>query len=107
MACDDFVVAKTGSARSYARSLARLHELRWHAGARLLTPAILGRNSSLADRIESLLRRGRRFSERASLASLGVTALLLALLFTAGGLIPDWIVIAQTSAALPRSFEVA
>jgi beta-lactamase regulating signal transducer with metallopeptidase domain len=29
MACDDFVVARTGSARNYARSLARLHDLRW------------------------------------------------------------------------------
>jgi bla regulator protein blaR1 len=106
MACDDFVVAQTGSARNYARSLARLHDLRWSTGTRLLAPGILGRNSSLADRIEVLLRRGREFSARPSLASLGVSAFLLALLLTAGGLVPGWVAIAQTNAATPK-FEVA
>jgi uncharacterized protein (TIGR03435 family) len=106
MACDDFVVAQTGSARSYARSLAHLHDLRWSTGTRLLATGILGRNSSLGDRIESLLRRGREFSARPSLASLGVSAFLLALLLTAGGLVPGWVAIAQTNAATPK-FEVA
>ncbi|HEV2500308.1 MAG TPA: M56 family metallopeptidase [Terriglobia bacterium] len=107
MACDDFVVARTGSARSYARSLARLHDLRWNTGVRLLAAGLLGRNSSLGVRIESLLRRGREFSARPSLASLGVTTLLLAVLLGAGGLMPGWIAIAQTKATLPTSFEVA
>jgi bla regulator protein blaR1 len=113
MACDDFVVACTGSARSYARSLARLHDLRWSTGTRLLAPGILGRTFSLGDRIESLLRRGREFSTRPSAASLGVSALLLALLLGAGGLMPDWVAIAQTAlpksfyAGLPKSFEAA
>jgi uncharacterized protein (TIGR03435 family) len=61
----------------------------------------------LGDRIESLLRRGRHFSGRASLASLGVSAVLLVVLMGAGGLIPDWIAIAQTVIAWPQSFEVA
>ncbi len=107
MACDDFVVAHTGSARSYARSLARLHDLRWSAGSRLLASGILGRHSSLEDRIESLLRHGREFSARPSLGSLGVSALLFAVLLAASGLIPSWIAIAQTKAALPTpKFEV-
>jgi bla regulator protein BlaR1 len=93
MACDDFVVTQTGSARSYARSLARLHDLRWSAGTRLLASGILGRNSSLADRIESLLRRGQEFSARPSRTNLGVSTLLLAVLLGAGGLVPDWIAI--------------
>jgi uncharacterized protein (TIGR03435 family) len=128
MACDDFVVAHTGSARSYARSLARLHDLRTSAGTRLLAPALLGGKVSLADRIESLLHRGREFSARPSVANLGVGALLLAVLLGAGGLIPGWIAIAQTTppeslaemqqsacahlpksfcAGLPTTFEVA
>jgi uncharacterized protein (TIGR03435 family) len=103
-----FVVDQTGSARSYARSVARLHDLRWSAGTRLLAPGILGRKSSLGDRIELLLRRGREFSARPLLASLGVSALLLALLLGAGSLIPSWIAIAQTKEALPAAkFEVA
>jgi uncharacterized protein (TIGR03435 family) len=121
MACDDFVVAHTGSVRHYARSLARLHDLRWSTGTRLLAAGLLGQNSSLGDRIESLLRRGRKFSARASPGSLGVSALLLAALLCAGGVVPSWIVIAQASAgpsengfshaksspAQPREFEVA
>jgi bla regulator protein BlaR1 len=103
MACDDFVVTRTGSARTYARSLARLHDLRWSGGTRLLAPGILGRNSSLGDRIESLLRRGRQFSARPSLASLGVSAVLLFLLLGAGGLLPDWITIARAKASSPKA----
>jgi bla regulator protein blaR1 len=103
MACDDFVVTRTGSARSYARSLARLHDLRWSAGTRLLAPGILGRNSSLADRIESLLLRGREFSAQPSLASLGVSAILLFVLLGAGGLVPDWIAIAHAKTGLSQS----
>jgi uncharacterized protein (TIGR03435 family) len=50
-------------------------------------------------------RRG--FSAQPSLASLGVSALLLAVLLGAGGLIPGRIAIAQTKAALPApKFEV-
>jgi bla regulator protein blaR1 len=103
MACDDFVVARTGSARSYARSLARLHDLRWTAGTRLLAPGILGRSSSLADRIESLLRRGREFSAGPSLASLGVSTILFLVLLGAGGLVPDWIAIARAKTSAPLS----
>jgi uncharacterized protein (TIGR03435 family) len=106
MACDDFVVAHTGSARNYARSLARLHDLRTSMRTRLLAPALLGGKVSLADRIESLLRQGREFSPRPSLTSLGASVLLLAVLLDVGGLIPGWIAVAQTNAAAPK-FEVA
>jgi bla regulator protein blaR1 len=105
--CDDFVVARTGSARSYARSLARFHDLLWSTSTRLLAPGISGRNSSLGNRIEMLLRRGRKFSARPSLARLVVSAFLLALLLGAVGLVPGWTAIAQTKATLPTFFEVA
>ncbi len=97
MACDDFVVARTGSARSYARSLARLHDLHSNARARLLAPALLGAKVSLAARIESLLRSGRSFSSRPSLAQLSLSALLLAALVGAGGLIPGWVAVAKAN----------
>lgn len=66
--------------------------------------------AAIALRVEDYfgqLRRGRNSSARASLASLGVSALLLVVLLGAGGLMPGWIAIAQTKAALPTSFEVA
>ncbi|HUZ47274.1 MAG TPA: M56 family metallopeptidase [Terriglobia bacterium] len=106
MACDDFVVAHTGSAGNYARSLARLHDLHSGKGTRLLAPALVGRKVSLADRIESLLGRGREFSPRPSLAKLALSAFLLVLLLGAGGLIPGWVAIAQGNSP-PPSFAVA
>lgn len=106
MACDDFVVARTGAARTYARSLARLHDLRWSTGTRLLAAGLFGRRPALSARLDSLLRRGRKFSARPSLASLAASGLLLVALLGAGGLIPGWIAIAAPQAA-PKSFYVA
>lgn len=107
MACDDFVVARTGRARGYARSLARLHDLRCAAGTRLLAAGLVGRRSALRARLESLARRGRGFSPRPSFAGLGAGALLLALLLAASGLIPNWIAIAAGQEAAPRAFYAA
>ncbi|HZT74199.1 MAG TPA: M56 family metallopeptidase [Terriglobales bacterium] len=107
MACDDFVVARTGRARGYARSLARLHDLRCAAGTRLLAAGLVGRRSALRARLESLARRGRGFSPRPSFAGLGAGALLLALLLAAAGLIPNWIAIAAGQEAAPRAFYAA
>jgi uncharacterized protein (TIGR03435 family) len=95
MTPDDFAVARTGSARKCARSLGRLHDLRWSTGTRLVAPGLLDQQSLLGDRIDSLPRRGREFSARPSLAAVGVSAVLLALLL-GEGLIPSWVAIAQT-----------
>ena len=103
MACDDSVVEQTGLAYGYAQSLARLHDLCSKTGTKLLAPALLGRKVSLIDRIESLLRRDHGFSARPSLANLGVSAFLLAVLLGAGGLIPRWLAVAQTSLSLSTS----
>jgi uncharacterized protein (TIGR03435 family) len=107
MAWDDFVMVKTGSAGRCVRSLARFHDLRRSAAACLLAAGLLGKQSSLGDRIESLLRRGRKVSARPSQAGQGVNAMLVGVLLGVGGLIPNWIAIAQTVVAWPQSFEVA
>jgi len=64
IACDDWVVARVGSARPYARSLARMSELRWSRKAgpgikqgEALASGILGGGSRLGERIEALLKR--------------------------------------------------
>jgi len=70
----------------------------------LLAVGIFGCKSSIGDRIEILLRRGRTFSSRASLVGIGVSTILLAGLMLAGSFAPRWIAFAQQS---PRpSFEV-
>jgi uncharacterized protein (TIGR03435 family) len=106
MACDDFVIARTGAPGGYVRSLARLHDLRCATGrTRLLAPALLGQNCSLTERMESVLRHGRDFSERLSWLRLGIGTGLLLLLLAAGGAMPNWLAVAQTTAR--KAFDAA
>jgi bla regulator protein BlaR1 len=70
----------------------------------LLAVGIFGR-SSLGDRLETLLQRGRQFSPRPSLGRVTVSAAVLLAFVAAGSLAPRWIAFAQQE---PRpSFEVA
>jgi len=71
----------------------------------LLAVGILGSKSRLGDRIETLLRRGRTFSPRASTGGLAVSTLALCALMLAGSLAPRWIAFAQEPAR--PQFEVA
>jgi uncharacterized protein (TIGR03435 family) len=105
MACDDWVVARTGAARSYAASLAHLFELRRARRGEILASGIFGSNSRLGDRIEMLLRRGRTFSPQASVTGIAASAVVLSALLLAGSLAPHWIAFAQQ--APQPSFEVA
>jgi uncharacterized protein (TIGR03435 family) len=104
-ACDDWVVAGTRSARPYAETLVRLHELRsaqWSA-QELLAPGIFGGGSVVA-RVEKLLRKGRDFTSRVSGARVGAGVALLVGLALIASVFPKWIVLAQS----PRpAFEVA
>ncbi|HEX4138276.1 MAG TPA: M56 and DUF3738 domain-containing protein [Bryobacteraceae bacterium] len=104
MACDDWVVARTGSARPYAASLARLVELRQAARREMLASGLFGPGSKVGDRIELLLQRDRIFSSRASTRDVVISATALIGLMLAGSLAPRWIAFAQD--ARPR-FEVA
>jgi uncharacterized protein (TIGR03435 family) len=97
IACDDWVVARSGSARAYAASLGRLFELRWRNRNELLASGAFGGPSRLSDRIARLLRRGREFSPRASLARVGVSALALLVLVAAASRAPKWIAFAQAA----------
>jgi uncharacterized protein (TIGR03435 family) len=70
----------------------------------LLAVGIFGGKSRIGDRIETLLRRGRTFSPRASATGIAASAIVLSGLMLAGSLAPRWIAFAQQS---PRpSFEV-
>jgi len=107
IACDDWVVARTGRPRPYAQSLARMSELRSNREAtprgEALASGIFGGGSRLGERIEVLLEQGRVFSPRASRARVAVGAVLLLGCVIAGSLAPRWIVFAQARPA----FEVA
>ncbi len=111
IACDDWVVARTGSARPYAQSLARMSELRWSKrGAahgsnqgEALASGIFGGGSRLGERIERLLERGREFSPRASMGRVAASVAALLGCVMAGSLAPKLIAFAQVK----LSFEVA
>jgi uncharacterized protein (TIGR03435 family) len=106
IACDDWVVARTGSARPYAESLARLSELRWARKGlpgEALASGIFGGGSRAVERIELLLARGRVFSGRASLARVAMSVAAMLGFVIAGSVAPRWIAFAQTRPA----FEVA
>ena len=105
MACDEWVVSRTGHARNYAASLARMYELRWASNEHALAPGIFGRKSCLAERMERLLDRGRQFSGPISARRLVSSIFVLLSLAAAGARAPHWIAFAQPT---PRpSFEVA
>jgi uncharacterized protein (TIGR03435 family) len=114
VACDDWVVARTGSARPYAQSLARMSELRWSRqtsqgktpGAtqgEALASGISGGGSRLGERIERLLERERVFSPRMSKTRVAVSAVALLGCVIVGSLAPRLIAFAEER----PSFEVA
>ncbi len=102
MACDDWVVVHSGAARSYAESLVRLAEWRLDPADAVLASGIFTRRSRLRERVEALVRRGRKFSPVVARAPLGAAAMALASLAIAGALAPHWIAFAQRP-----EFEVA
>jgi hypothetical protein len=98
LACDDWVVARTGEARPYAASLARLFEVCRAQRRMTLATGMAGNASHLGARIETLLANGRQFSPRSSLLRIGVAAIALLALVVAGAQAPNWIVLAQSTA---------
>jgi hypothetical protein len=97
IACDDWVVAATGSARHYAATLARLFEFCCTRRRELLATGMAHRSSNLGERIEILLRPRFHFSPGASLprVSFCVAACLALLGFAVR--MPGWIAFAKDS----------
>src|SRR5205814_5309 len=97
IACDDWVVAATGSPRPYAQSLARLFELCTSQRRMLLASGIAGSGSQLGDRIALLLQRGRAFTAQVSLPRVAISAAVLVVMVAALARTPSWIAFAQPS----------
>jgi beta-lactamase regulating signal transducer with metallopeptidase domain len=96
LACDDFVVAATGEARSYAESLTHLFEMARGVRQPVLASGVMG--SRLGYRVEQLLTRGRRFERGASsLSFTAIVAVMLGVAFVAEHL-PGWVAYAQAPA---------
>ncbi|HEX4056421.1 MAG TPA: M56 family metallopeptidase [Tepidisphaeraceae bacterium] len=77
-ACDDWVVAFTGTAKPYAASLARIAELTLWARCGILASGAAGRPSQLYRRVQHLLDKRRNITPTVSMMplALGVTAVI-------------------------------
>jgi uncharacterized protein (TIGR03435 family) len=95
VACDDWVVARTGTAYSYAEALTRIAELRVETRNTVLASGIFSTRSRLRARVEMLVRHGRVFSPRVARQAILIAGLVLACLATSAAVAPQWIAFAQ------------
>jgi beta-lactamase regulating signal transducer with metallopeptidase domain len=98
MACDDWVIAATGTARRYASSLVKVAELSRWEDAGILAAGAGGNRSQLLRRVHHALDRTRNSTPKLAIGPLGVAvATILALLYV-GARTPQMIALAQTPA---------
>jgi len=100
IACDDWAVAFSGSARNYAATLARLFEVCGARRRELLATGMAHRSSRLGERIEILLVPKRDFVPRTSFARLSLCSAIALVIVAAGVRMPNWIALAQDSPAV-------
>ena len=98
MACDDWVVATTGTAKPYAASLTKVAELsQWeHAG--VLAVSATGNRSQLFSRVHHMLDRTRNAAPKLALGPLGAAIAAVGTLIYVGARAPQLIVFAQNTA---------
>jgi beta-lactamase regulating signal transducer with metallopeptidase domain len=104
IACDDWVVAQTGSAVPYAVTLARLSEFCSTRRRELLATGMASAN--LSKRIEILLRPRSQCSRAMSLSRVSVSIAAALTLVSLGVRMPGWIALAK-DAAVPGTQDQA
>jgi len=97
IACDDWVVAATGSTVHYAATLARLFEFCGTRRRELLATGMAHRSSNLGERIEILLRPRFHFSPSVSLPRVCFCVVACLALLSFGMRVPGWIAFARDS----------
>jgi beta-lactamase regulating signal transducer with metallopeptidase domain len=95
IACDDWVVAATGSALHYAATLAHLFETCCTRRRELLATGMAHRSSNLGERIEMLLRPRFNFAPGASPARVSLCVAASIALLAFGLRMPSWIALAS------------
>jgi beta-lactamase regulating signal transducer with metallopeptidase domain len=98
MACDDWVIATTGTAKPYAASLTRVAELtRWGQPGALAAGAT-GNRSQLYGRVQHMLDKTRNAAPKLAPGPLGAAILAAGLLLYVGVRAPQMIAFAQSPA---------
>ena len=95
IACDDWVVAATGSAVHYAFTLGRVAEFCSTRRCELLAAEMAHPSSNISERIEILLRPRFHFSKGASLSRVSFCAVVGLALLGLSVRMPGWIVFAK------------
>ena len=98
MACDDWVIAATGTAEPYAASLTRVAELSQWAHTGILAAGATGNRSQLFSRVHHMLDRTRNAAPKLAIGPLGMAIAAIGMLIYAGARAPQMIAFAQTSA---------
>ena len=98
MACDDWVIAATGTARRYASSLVKVAELSRWEDAGILAAGAGGNRSQLLRRVHHALDRTRNSTPKLAIAPLGVAVVTILALLYVSARTPQMIALAQTPA---------
>lgn len=97
MACDDWVIAATGTAEPYAASLARVAELSQWTHAGILAAGATGNRSQLFSRVHHMLDRTRNAAPKLALRPLGAAIAAAGVLLYVGVRTPQMIAFAQNT----------
>jgi beta-lactamase regulating signal transducer with metallopeptidase domain len=95
MACDDWVIAATGTAKPYAVSLTKVAELSQFGSAGILAAGASGTRSQLLQRVHHMLDRTRNAAPKLVLAPLVAAFAAVVGLIYLGARAPQMIVFAQ------------
>jgi beta-lactamase regulating signal transducer with metallopeptidase domain len=98
MACDDWVIAATGTAEPYAASLTRVAELSKWAHAGILAAGATGNRSQLFRRVHHMLDRTRNAAPKLAIGPLGAAIAAIGILICVSARAPQMIAFAQTPA---------
>jgi beta-lactamase regulating signal transducer with metallopeptidase domain len=98
MACDDWVIAATGTARRYASSLVKVAELSRWEDAGILAAGAGGNRSQLLRRVHHALDRTRNSTPKLAIGPLGVAVATIFALLYLSARTPQIIALAQTPA---------
>jgi bla regulator protein blaR1 len=98
MACDDWVIAATGTAEPYAASLTKVAELTQWSHAGILATGATGNRSQLFSRVHHMLDRTRNAAPKLTIGPLGAAIAAIGILIYVGARTPQMITFAQTPA---------
>jgi beta-lactamase regulating signal transducer with metallopeptidase domain len=98
MACDDWVIAATGTAKPYAASLTKVAELSQFGPAGILAASAAGNQSQLLRRVHHMLDRTRNAAPKLAFGSLIAAVTAVVGLIYVGARAPQMVAFAQNSA---------